>query len=179
VLVNQRQQIIEFGSGISTLLLARLKKANQLTTTLISVDHNSSWAQLVTNWLKREGLDKTVRVVYAPLVQCNLALEDNHWYDTELLTEVLTDKRFDMVIVDGPPAHDIPRKFSRFPALPFMIDRLENKFSVYLDDANRAGEQEIIKRWGKEYGLNFTVTGRSTAYHYTGEAFFTEPIAFF
>ena len=64
---------------------------------------------------------------------------------------------------------------ARYPAVPFISSKLEQNFSIYLDDANREGEQNIIKIWEAEYGIKFNVTGGVLAYHYGGQSFHTEP----
>ena len=42
IIINQRKYIVELGSGVSTILLARLIRKNRLNTRIISVDHDTS-----------------------------------------------------------------------------------------------------------------------------------------
>lgn len=43
----------------------------------------------------------------------------------------------------------------RFPALPYLYDSLQPGTTVILDDIDRRGEQQIVKRWEGELGLSF------------------------
>jgi hypothetical protein len=47
ILLHQRQSIIEFGSGISTILIGRLIRKNGLDTRLISVENDVRWAEIL------------------------------------------------------------------------------------------------------------------------------------
>ncbi|WP_276483907.1 class I SAM-dependent methyltransferase [Paraflavitalea pollutisoli] len=176
IIVNRRKSIIEFGSGVSTILIGRLLKKNRLEARLISVEHNEEWCGVLQEQLTREGLGDRAEVIHAPLTDSVLGLDGNEWYDRDLLSRRLDDRRFDMVIVDGPPAWQQGREKARYPALPFILDRLLPHYSLYLDDANRSGEQSIIELWKNEYGIRFINAGNTLAYTRIGEVFFTEPI---
>ncbi len=179
IIINQRLNIIEFGCGLSTILIARLASLNQLPVKIVSIDHDPGWSQLIKNCLETEKLDGIADVILAPLVPCSLALEGNTWYDMQILNQHLHGKKFDMVIIDGPPAYEQSKKLARFPAFPFTKDFIEKRYSIYLDDVNRNGEQEIIRRWSASNNIRFGITARSMAYYYGGSSFFTEPFTFF
>ena len=61
------------------------------------------------------------------------------------------------MLVDGPPAYDEYIKYSRYPAVPYFRSQLARNFSVIIDDANRSGEREIIKRWQEILNLDFEI----------------------
>lgn len=150
IVINKRKVILELGSGISTILIARLIRRNKLRdVSLISVEHDNEWLSFVRNGLKSEGLAELVEFVHAPLVDCGLALDSNKWYSTDVLKDFLTKKscKLDSVIVDGPPAWSKELEYSRYPAFPFFIDFLKADCSFFLDDINRNGEKEIIEKW--------------------------------
>lgn len=176
VLINGRQHIIEFGAGLSTILIARLIKKNGLNATIVSVDHEEAWANLINEQLIKEQLHEAATVISIPLKPCDLALDGGLWYAVDLLNMELKGRQFDMVIVDGPPAWEASKEKARYPALPYLIDKLQSRFSIYLDDVNRKGEQEIVERWKKEFGLAFNIAGSSLAWHSRGEAFHTAPL---
>ncbi|WP_205510392.1 class I SAM-dependent methyltransferase [Longitalea arenae] len=176
IIINGRQCIIEFGAGISTILISRLIKKNGLNTTVISVDHEDAWAKLINEQLKNEQLCEVATVISIPLRPCDLALDGSLWYAVDLLNLALKDRQFDMAIIDGPPAWEPSKERARYPALPYLIDRLQSRSSVYLDDVNRKGEQDIIERWKKEFGLAFNIAGSSLAWCTLGQAFHTAPI---
>lgn len=62
-----------------------------------------------------------------------------------------------MVVIDGPPAFTEAIAESRYGAIPFVKDRLTDRYSILLDDANRAGERCIMKLWEEWYGFPFRV----------------------
>jgi len=175
IVINGRKNIIEFGSGLSTILFGRLIRRNRLGAMIFSVEHNAGWAGELKNILDMEDLGDIVRVVHAPLGEYPLAVSGSEWYDVEKLAGAIGDRRFDMMIIDGPPAWEKGNGQARYPAFPFMKDRMAQRYSIYLDDVNRIGEQTVLQRWEEESGLGFRITGKSLAYYYCGEAYFTEP----
>lgn len=177
IVVNHRIKILEFGSGISTIIMGRLIKLNELKSKIISVEHDASWAVEMRNLIALEKLDEIVRIVHAPLISDQRTLPTNQWYDTAIVERELNDV-FDMVIIDGPPAWETQKMEARYQALPFVFPKLAEKSIVYLDDANREGEQRIINRWEKEFSIKFKTTGNTLAYFTQGENFFAEPIIY-
>ncbi|MCW8911244.1 MAG: class I SAM-dependent methyltransferase, partial [Gammaproteobacteria bacterium] len=51
----------------------------------------------------------------------------------------------DMLVIDGPPGFIQPN--SRYPALPVLNDRLSNNCKIFMDDASRDDEKNIIQLW--------------------------------
>jgi hypothetical protein len=178
IVVNDRKHIIEFGSGISTVVIGRLIKSNKLASSLVSIEHDQAWVEVLNSLLAREDLHHCVKVAWVPLAPSDLALDANGWYDTELLERNLSSAVFDMAIVDGPPAWAAGKAKARYPALPFMYERLSERCSVYLDDAERAGEREVLALWHQKFPLRFTLTGNTLAFACRGESFYTEPLAY-
>ncbi len=60
-----------------------------------------------------------------------------------------------MVLIDGPRAYKREIAHSRYFALPFLKDILEEKHVIFLDDANRNGEKDILQMWNNEFGIEF------------------------
>lgn len=176
ILINRRQRIIEFGTGISTLLLGRLIRQNGLNASVLSIDHDEHWVNAAAELLQAEELSEIVTTVWAPLVEFELALDRNRWYDPEVVTDAAGKRPFDMVLIDGPPAWQPGSGKSRFPALPFALERLNRRASIYLDDANRPGERSVMREWTHRYNIPFQVTGETLGFAYLGEAFYTEPL---
>jgi predicted O-methyltransferase YrrM len=155
IVINRRKLIVEFGSGISTILIAQLIKKNKLDgVKLISVEHNIEWLSLVDNLLKSNYLEGIVELVHSPLLENELCLDNNKWYSTEpILLKIKENKnKVDCVLVDGPEAWYAEVYRSRYPALPFIINFLGDNSIVFLDDSNRKGEIEILNMW-KPYGM--------------------------
>lgn len=169
IVINKRQTIIEFGSGISTIIIARLLKRNELNTQILSVEEDKNWIEQICMILQKENLIEYVNLIHAPLTNSNLVMERNKWYSLEILKESIpTNKIFDLIIVDGPSAWCPEIELSRYPALPFIFNNLSENFSIYLDDANRKGEQKILYLWQEKYNIYFRLINSSMAHAHRG-----------
>jgi hypothetical protein len=166
IVANDRKNILEFGSGLSTILIGRMIKRSALNARLISVEHNKIWVIVLNEIIQQEGID-VVEIIYAPLKKSNIAAAENYWYDTNVLNSKTAYKKFDMVIIDGPAASQKGSERARYPAVPYIFSKLNKEFSIYLDDANQVGEQSVLQTWEKEYGIEFTLTGGTLAYFKT------------
>jgi predicted O-methyltransferase YrrM len=176
IIINNRQTILEFGSGMSTILIARLIKRNQLTTQFISVEHDADFCRLIQAQLRAEAAPLRVQVIHAPLAPCDISMDGLEWFDRGTLNDCLeTFDNFDMIIVDGPPSYDKEFQCGRYPALPFIWDKLKTDFVVLLDDAHRHGEKRIISQWEKLYPLKFQIVGDTIAIAYQGKQYMASP----
>lgn len=150
IVINERKTIIEFGSGISTIIIAMLIKKNHLeNVNFTSVEHDINWFNAMQTILLKRNLSDYVNLINADLVDSNISINNNKWYDQEVLLEVLKNKslKVDCLIVDGPPAYYAEVALSRYPALPFLLPFMNEKCSIFLDDTNRKGEQIILEKW--------------------------------
>lgn len=172
--INQRKKIIEFGMGISTIAIPRLIKMNALDAHLFSIEENQEWMKIIDLQLKKEDLSEFVTLIHAPLTKSKLALENNSWYDETILNQQMEkENSFDLVLVDGPSAWHKEIELSRYPALPFLKEKLNENFSFFLDDTNRNGEKEILKRWNKLIPQNFEKASDSLHFAKAGNWFNT------
>lgn len=179
ITVNERKCIIEFGSGISTILIGRLILKNNLQVKFFTVEHDQRWVNTLNEILKRENLNEVVHVIHAPLSECDFSVENNTWYDSKILASHFERVEFDMAIIDGPPAWEVGKGEARYPALPFLFNKMMPDCSIYLDDANRPGELAVIKKWEAEFGIEFCITGETLGFCYIGDSYFTEPIVYY
>lgn len=162
--INKRQNIIEFGSGLSTILMARLIKKDNLPCKVYSVEHDKNWFDLLNTVLKKENTIENVVSIYAPLTSSKKSKNNIMWYNEEsLLNSLPKNVFFDLVIIDGPPAHEKNKSLSRYPALPFINKKLNKSYSVYVDDASRIGEQEVINSWKNELNFSFNLINNRIA----------------
>ena len=162
IVLNDRRRVVELGSGISTVLLSRLcaQLAPAGGFALVSVEHDERWANWVTRQLWRETGEHDSVVVRAPLGFHPRADGQVGWYDGAALAAGL-DAAFgsaliDLLVVDGPPAFEAGMGTARVPALPVLWDRLAPGATVVLDDIERPGEQEVLRRWEREFDVVFT-----------------------
>jgi Methyltransferase domain len=132
---GDRTRILECGSGVSTVLLARLLRERGRGA-LTSLEHDPHWAALIQDQLRREHLEQIARVVDAPLQG------DPPWYRLDEMPDEI-----DLLIVDGPPAFEPGHSARRTPALARFDDTLVRNAAVILDDIDRPGEQQTITTW--------------------------------
>jgi predicted O-methyltransferase YrrM len=165
--------IVELGSGLSTVYLARLlRQRGRSEPTVVSVDDAPAWLDQVRAQLARDGLDGLVELVYAPREPWSgpdpgvrrslvrrlrraarpMALPDR-WYARDPIRAAIGDRSVDFLLVDGPRGK---RSISRYPALPELLGHLHKDATIVLDDAGRAGETEIIERWTRSTDFAFT-----------------------
>lgn len=143
VLERQPNCVMECSSGVSTLVVARCLQLNGKGH-VYSLEHDLEYANKSRNLLERYGLRDWATVIDAPLK----TIEGNSpWYDEQAIPNDLS--QIEMLIVDGPPASTAP--LARLPALPKLIHRMSNHFTVILDDADRKDEAEIIKKWMEQF----------------------------
>ena len=149
-----RRRIVECGSGISTVLVARLLR-DRGGGTLHALEHDPGWAESARGRLAAEGLDGWARVIEAPLQPDPLAQPGCEWYSSGALDQ-LPEAGVDLLLVDGPPASpESGLERSRYPALPRLAGRLAADATVILDNAERAGERWVFERWQRELGARF------------------------
>jgi len=142
-------------------LLARLLR--QLSATgerrLAAVEHDGGWGGWVVGQLAHEGVGDQVMVIDAPLRTQTAADGGWTWYDVAAvdagLDAAMGGDVIDLLVVDGPPAFAAGLALARHPALPVLWDRLAPGATVVLDDVERPGEQEVLRRWEAEFGLVF------------------------
>lgn len=132
----------ECSSGVSTLVLARSAQLNG-TGHVYSLEHDEEYARKTRDLLQVHGLADWATVIHAPLTQYD---EGYRWYDLNALPTELTN--IQLLVVDGPP--QATGSLARYPALPKLLPRLASSFRIYVDDANRPDEQEMVNRWRAE-----------------------------
>ncbi len=156
----QPSQIVEFGSGLSTIMCAGWLR-EQGRGKIMSFEHDVNWGQETQRQLKSVDLMQFADVCCVDLKPSPDAVGGCPWYDIQEPLKGVGP--IDFVIVDGPPAGVAEARLSRYPALPALLDKLSATALVVLDDANRAGEREIVEKWLAEYpGFNqWTITSLS------------------
>ena len=143
-LENKPGIIVECSSGTSSLVLSRCCQLNQHGH-VYSLENGEEFVtkskQQVNDFLLSDYSD----VIYAPLRDVKLNGEAFQWYDPGELPKV----KIDLLVIDGPPG--FLQKHSRYPALPLLYDLLAKHCVIFLDDAAREDEQELVSRWLKAY----------------------------
>jgi len=145
-IIRQKPEIIvECSSGASTVVLAQTAKQNG-TGHVYSLEHDQHYAQQTRHELQKQGLENWATVIDAPLSEQQFAEQAYSWYSVP--TDIAA-KQIDMLVIDGPPAH--LNLLARYPAGRVLFPQLNKNAVVFLDDADRQDEQQIIKHWLAEF----------------------------
>lgn len=163
LLINQIEQneydaIIEFGSGTSTILIAKVlqkqRARKKSTTKFVSFDHLEEYFKKTAKLLTQAGLHEECVLIYTPLVEwLNAENQIYRFYDCQ---NALNDMNLDyqdeqpkiLVVVDGPPAST--GKHARYPAMFNVLQsfsKTEADVDFLLDDYCRDDEKEIVSLW--------------------------------
>jgi predicted O-methyltransferase YrrM len=135
--------IVECGSGVSTIVLARCCEVSG-TGHVYSLEHLPEYAEQTRSELIRHGLAHRADVLDAPLAPHHLGAESWPWYSLSKLPEA----PIDMLVVDGPPQTTGP--LARYPVGPLLLPRLEAGGVVFLDDAKEDHVKGALARWSLE-----------------------------
>ena len=139
ILEHKPALVVEFGTGASTLVIAR---ALQLAGggRLISFDQHQEFVAATRQWLADHGLEADLRS--APLRPAPGGWP-GLWYDHGALPAGI-----DLMLIDGPPwtIHPLTRG-----AAATVFDQVAPGGTILLDDAARPGERAVARRWRKTY----------------------------
>jgi predicted O-methyltransferase YrrM len=136
--------IVECGSGVSTLVLARCLQLNG-TGHLYSLEHDPEFAGTIRGEADRQGVSERVTVLVAPIRPVTLAGRQWRWYALDALPDV----EIDMLVIDGPPSRVQP--LVRYVAGPVLFRRLTPGALTFLDDADRGKEHRVLKMWARQF----------------------------
>jgi predicted O-methyltransferase YrrM len=131
--------VVEFGTGASTLVIARaLKKAGG--GALISFEQHIDFVDATRTWLADYGLEADLRAV--PL-RSSSGGWPGLWYDHGRLPQAI-----DLMLIDGPPwtVHPLTRG-----AAATLFGHVAPGGTILLDDAARPGERAVARRWRKAH----------------------------
>lgn len=144
VALTQPQVVVELGSGVSTIMVAKLLH-DQGRGRVYSLDHDAGWAALTRQSLDVAGLSEHATVFHAPLVAQEIEGMDFSWY--QVPAEVAALREIDLLIVDGPPQKTDPTGLPRYPALPIFLPKLSQKAQIFVDDSRREQEERMVRLW--------------------------------
>jgi hypothetical protein len=140
--------VLELGCGQSTLLIDKMKTRMDLPCEVCTVEHDSFWAKAMGEKVHHGILS----VDLAPLEVAGRKM------DYYRLDPILRGgRKFDFVLVDGPPAYREETKYARMGCAAIIDRCLAPEFVVILDDTEREGEaaavaacRDVLKRRGIE-----------------------------
>lgn len=148
IVAKRPVNIVELGSGTSSLIILKTLKILGYDYNLVSFDSDESFIKSTKNLLMAEDVydEKKVKLVFSPIV--DLELNDNlyKWYDIKDFK--FNFDKIDLLFIDGPMGGFC--KNARYPAIKILKAYLKEGSTVILHDAKRADESEIVELWKKE-----------------------------
>lgn len=158
--INKYKLIVEFGSGTSTLVIARtvenikVRSDSRYSPKFLSFEHLEKYFLITDRFLRDSALRGGVDLVHAPLVKYNLSENDYLFYDcTQALSENKVEFSSDdctLILVDGPP--EATNAEARYPAVNFALNSIDsNEIHMLLDDAARNDETKILEKWKSDF----------------------------
>lgn len=152
VLWKQPKHIFVFGGGPAVVFLTRLQ--HRLGTVsplpLMVIDHSQ---RLLNETRRALGPDAGVHLVHAPLAVTECAGRVFTTYHPAYTRTIPEGVRFDLVLIDGPPAYRYGREAPLYHLAPFLAPGAV----LVLDDANREPEQEALTNWRRTWPAEFSV----------------------
>jgi hypothetical protein len=141
---DRPKNIVECGSGTSTIVLAHLLKVLGIDSHIYTLENYQRSIHHVRRQLRQHDLEQFVTIIAVPLVKKRYDGfgTDFQWYD---LDPAAIPATIDLLIVDGP--HGSVNRYARYPAGPELLPRLSRDARVFVDDANRPDERAIVRRW--------------------------------
>lgn len=155
---NDYDLILEFGSGTTTLYIAKTlaarKKKNgtaKIARTL-AFEHLEQFFLQTKSILSQAGFNERINVIHAPLQEytapCGTAYQYYSCQETlnDLSLHYKSANSNVLVIVDGPPG--VTCKNARYPAFPLVMKYFASAhIDFLLDDYIRGDEKEIATMW--------------------------------
>jgi len=150
ILINEKKQIIELGSGISTVFFEVLARQNNIKIT--SVDSDGKWQEKVKKMIINNGGDSSnINWILAPLIKYEDDFYKGEFYDLKDIN-IGNSRLYDFLFIDG-PISSIGKELTRYPAL-IKLNPLLKDYVLFLHDASREGEKLVAKKWANEFDLN-------------------------
>lgn len=148
IITNRPRNIVELGSGISTLVMLKTLEKLGYDYNFTSFDGDKSFLEETKNLLISEDLydESKIKLVHSPIEDIVINEKTYRWYSR-------SDFKFDygkidMLFVDGPVGASC--KNVRYPAVNVLREYLSDGSLVLLHDAKRPDEVEIVEMWKRE-----------------------------
>ena len=143
IIEHKPQNILEIGSGTSTVLISKLMSKLEYTHNHLVVDHEEKYLRKTSEILTLNSINTHTKLLWLPLERKTILGEEYLYYRN--LEEEIGDICLDFVIIDGPP--ESTGNLARFPALPLLHEKLSKNAVLILDDYCREQEKAIVSKW--------------------------------
>lgn len=133
-------KILEMGLGQTSLVTSQYVAHNNSAAEVDIIENDASWINI---YRPRLATGENIR-----LNQCDIEFFDeegqNRRYNRAALSQITADKKYNLIIVDGPMGGG--QKYPRSNILDLVEKNLAPDFIIIFDDVERPGEQATIAR---------------------------------
>lgn len=148
IILDQPRTIIEYGSGVSTFILAEyarlFHKTNLYYPIIISLEQNLDIKESIEKRLTNMDKESNVKIIYSPINE-----KGDYTADWDVLKKYLAGKKIDLILIDGP----FGPPGCRINAIRNISEFCSETTEWFLDDAFRNGELWILQQWGNLAGI--------------------------
>lgn len=137
---EQPKLIVELGSGVSTLVMAKALPLGSQTK-IISFDDSPEYAEKTRQLLANHRITG-VEIRVAPIEKYD---DQRTWYTKGAFSDV---QGIGLLVIDGPPGSKDPQ--ARSAARLELLSRLNAEAIVIIDDTQRDGERELAEQFAQE-----------------------------
>lgn len=141
------KSIVDFGSGVSTLVFAL--HAKRTGAKVVSLEADKKWLDITASTLRELGLEEQVRLIHAPLKEATRHKISRATYHFDFQVGA----PYDFAFIDGPP-----ERIGRHGTLPSIAAHMDDKWAVWLHDGARPGERKCVALWSKYLPLTFSAS---------------------
>lgn len=141
----QPDNIVECGSGTSTVVMAQFLARYNPSGHVWAIDHLEEFATKTEELVVEYGYSENVDVLTAPLREWDVDGKELTWYG--LSPDRFEERSIDLLVVDGPPWNTGPQ--ARYPAAFILEPYLAEDCVIILDDGDRADEEQAARRWAE------------------------------
>jgi hypothetical protein len=158
--LNNCKNILEFGSGFSSIVICNFIIKNNLDVHFTSVDNNDEYLKFVMSYILKAN-DERVKFIGAPITENIKSTRAKKWYSNEELDLILNaNKQYDLILVDGPYG-----KIAKNIRSVFIdaCDKVYDENTIfYIDDTHREDERRIVNELTNRFEMEFCDYGTST-----------------
>lgn len=130
--------ILEFGLGQTSKVTTQYVINKNPQADLTIIEHDQDWINIFS---KKLALNEKIRICQKDLI--NAVINDTEIDKYAPLDDIIGNKKFNLIIIDGPFGYD--RIYPRTNILDLIPNNLADNYIIVLDDVERTGEQNTAK----------------------------------
>lgn len=150
------QNILELGLGQTTKLTSQYVQNKNQNANVQIIEHDKEWIEYFSSQIEKSS---NVQLIKKDLCEIEINGTFNEKYEN--LLDTTKDKKYDLIIIDGPISKDF--KYPRSNIVELIPQNLAEDFIIILDDTNRDGEKNtarLIRKAFKDAGIKYYETTR-------------------